>query len=216
MTAPLDRRRFLAGGAALAAAVTASACSDDKNKGPAPTPSVTTVPHDDLATAAHVAGLEKLAVDTYTGIGTMFTQGRLGAALPQAVVDALATAGRQHLEYLDTWNRILTAGGRPSVNGPDPALRPVVDAAVGGVGDVPAAATVALRLEDYLSQAYLQAIPTLTNPDTVKTAAQIVVVVQQRQAVLRYLLGLPPVGSGVVRDSKDFAPADPRPDLITG
>ncbi|HTJ75739.1 MAG TPA: ferritin-like domain-containing protein [Acidimicrobiales bacterium] len=200
----LDRRRFLAGTAGLAMAATA--CSDNK-KG--------TGPSDDLATATMLAGLEKLTLDTYTGIGTSFTQGRLGAALPPAVVEALAVAGRQHGEHLDLWNRMLTAAGRAAITGADTALKPAVDQAVSRLVDVPGAATLALRLEDYLSQTYLKAIPTL-GPDTVRAAAQILVVDEQHQAVLRYLLGLSPVGSGLVREPSAFAPAAPQPTLLTG
>jgi hypothetical protein len=214
---PLDRRRFLAAGGLLAVAATACSGGSKKGDGSAVAPPTTAaVPHDDLATAASVAGLEKLTVDTYTGIGTSFTQGRLGAALPQAVVELLAVAGRQHQEHFDAWNRVLAAGGRPAVTGPDVALKPAVEEAFARVVDVPGAATLALRLEDYLSQTYLQAIPLLTSTDTVKMAAQILVVDQQHQAVLRYLLGLAPVGSGTGSAVMDFAPADPRPGLITG
>lgn len=214
----LDRRQFLA---AAALTVAGAACSGGSKKGgasPATAPGATGAPgpQDDLATVAHAAGLEKLTLDTYTGMSTMFTQGRLGAALPQAVVETLAAAGRQHGEHLNTWNKVLTAAGRPIVNRPDPVLAPVVDAAVGSLGDVPAAATLALRMEDYLSQSYLKVLPTLTSPDLVRTTAQIVVVDHQHQAVLRYLLGLSPVGSGESGTAMNFAPADPRPDLITG
>jgi Ferritin-like domain len=206
----LDRRRFLAGTAG-ALALAATACSDAK-KGAAPGGDAQV---DDLAAATMLAGLEKLTLDTYTGIATLFTQGRVGAALPQAMVDALAVAGRQHGEHLDAWNRIITAAGRPAVNGPETSIKPAVDAAVGQLVDVPAAATLALRLEDYLSQTYLKAIPTL-GPDAVETAARILVVDEQHQAVLRYLLGLYPGGSGVTRDPTPFAPAYPQPALVTG
>ena len=38
----------------------------------------------------------------------------------------------------------------------------------------------------------------------------------QRQAILRYVLGLYPVGNGLSKDTSDFAPADPKLSLITG
>lgn len=212
----LDRRQFLA---AAALTVAGAACSGGSKKGgsSSPTGSAGAVgPQSDLATVAHAAGLEKLTLDTYTGMSMMFTQGRLGAALPQAVVETLAAAGRQHQAHMDTWNKILTAAGRPLVNAPDPVLKPVVEEAAGSLGDVPAAATLALHLEDYLSQNYLKVLSTLTSPDLVRTAAQIAVVDHQHQAVLRYLLGLYPVGRGESGDAMDFAPADPRPGLITG
>ena len=214
MKGGLDRRQFLA---AAALTVAGAACSGGGKKAAPPGAASgggAGPAHDDLATVAHAAGLEKLTLDTYTGISTMFTQGRLGAALPAAVVGTLAAAGRQHGEHLDAWNKVLTAARRPAVNAPDPVLAPLVDGAVGSLGDVPAAATLALRLEDYLSQSYLKALPTLTSADLVRTAAQIVVVDQSHQAVLRYLLGLYPVGSGDAPGTRDFAPADPQPGLI--
>ncbi|MDQ3640574.1 MAG: ferritin-like domain-containing protein, partial [Actinomycetota bacterium] len=77
-------------------------------------------------------------------------------------------------------------------------------------------ATLALRLEDYASQTYQKAIPLLKSTDAIRLAAQINVVGAQRQAVLRYILGLYPVGSGTAKEARDFAPADPKLTLITG
>lgn len=162
------------------------------------------------------AGIEKLASDTYTAAGTMATQGKLGALIPDAVSELVETARRQHQEHMDAWNKILTAAGRQPVTEPNAQLKTVVDAAAGKLTDVPGAATLALRLEDYASQTYLKVLPTLKSPDAVKLAAQILVVDQQHQAVLRYVLGLVPVGSGVAKDTRDFAPSDPRPSLISG
>lgn len=170
----------------------------------------------DLDAAATAARMEKLVVDTYAMARMMATQGQLGAAEPPAVVEFVITAAQQHQEHLDAWNGFLAAGGRAHVSAPDPGLKAAVDTTVGTLVDVPAVARLALRLEDYASQAYLKAIPTLTSRDAISTAARIVVVDQQHQAVLRYLLGLYPVGSGLVRDLVDVAPADPRRSLITG
>lgn len=212
-SAPVSRRRFLVGGSAAAGLATlAVACSKDKGNDP----TTTTAAKTDLVTATMAAGLEKLAVDTYAAAGALATQGRLGAALPEAVMELMSTAAKQHQEHLDTWNTFLSAAGRPAVTAPDAVLKRTVDAATIELTDVPGAVTLALRLEDYASQTYLKAIPTLRSPDAVKVAARILVVDQQHQAILRYVLGMYPVGSGVVKDTKDFAPADPQLALVTG
>jgi len=114
-----------------------------------------------------------------------------------------------------------TGAGRPAVTAPTAALKPTVDAAAAKLTDVPGAATLALRLEDYASQTYQSVIPTLKSPDAIKLAAQITVVGSQHQAILRYVLGLYPVGSGPMKAANglanvDFAPSSPTPALITG
>ena len=220
----VSRRRFLAGTTVAAGlAVFAVACGDDEDDAdtstgqtPNSTPTTAGGANTDLDTAAVAAGLEKLAVDTYTAAGQLATTGKLGAAVPPAVVAFVTTAGKQHQEHLDSWNKVLTGAGRPAVTAPNAQLKPTVDAAAGKLTDVPGAATLALRLEDYASQTYLKVIPTLKSADAIRLASQIFVVDQQHQAILRYVLGLYPVGSGVAKDPKDFAPSDPQPTLITG
>jgi hypothetical protein len=191
----LTRRGFLAATVALAA----TACSRGGDAGGG---------SSDLDLATTAARMERVATDTYTDARNTLVQGGLGAAIPQAVVELVTAAGGHHKAHLDAWNRLLTAGGRAVVDAPDPKLRPAVDEANRRVADIPALAGLALRLEDYISRTYLRAIPTLQEPDTIRLAAQILVVDQQHQAVLRYLLGLP-----VVPDA--FAPSDPSLDLLT-
>jgi hypothetical protein len=223
----VSRRRFLAG-STIAAGLTvfAVACGDDKKDTAssgqssdttlATTATTAAGANTDLDTAAAAAGLEKLAFDTYTAAGQLATSGKLGAAVPPAVVTFVTTAAKQHQESLDAWNKVLTGAGRAAVTTPTASLKPTVDAAAGKLTDVPGAATLALRLEDYASQTYQKVIPTLKSADAIKLAAQINVVGQQHQAILRYVLGLYPVGSGPAKDTRDFAPADPQPSLITG
>lgn len=222
----VSRRRFLAGSTVAASlAVFAVACSDDDDAGTGAggagrTGDTTALrsgkPDSDLDTAATAAGIEKLAFDTYTAFGQLATAGSLGAAMPPAVMDLMIAAAKHHQTALDAWNKMLTGAGRPAVTTPSPILKPAVDAAVGELTDIPAAATLVLRLEDYASQTYQKAIPTLQSVDAVRLAAQVNVVGSQRQAILRYVLGLYPVGSGVAKEIGDFAPADPKLSLITG
>jgi hypothetical protein len=207
----LSRRGFLAGTAATAgAALAAGACSGGGGG----------AAHPDLDGATVAAGMERVAFDTYDTIHTLLLKGRFGAEEPGAIVTFVVTAADQHHKAMEAWGAVLAAGGRPAETGPDRTLKPVVDIAVTRLTDVVGVARLALQVEDYASQAYLKLLPTLGNPDTVRLAAQILVVDQQHQAVLRYILGLYPVGSGLTEPAKPgdfaFAPADPQPSLITG
>lgn len=193
----ISRRRFLAGSAGLAVAGACTAGGDGGDDDP------------DLDLAATAARYERLAVDTYTANRTSAVQGRFGAAVPQAVVEYMTAAMGHHQECLNTWNGVLAAGGRGAVDAPDQKLRAAVDALMVRLTDIPGMMAVLLRVEDHASRTYLDAIPRLRSPDTVRTVAQMLVVDQQHQAVLRWLLGLPPVGSGPAQGTADFAPADP-------
>ncbi len=230
MSVAVSRRRFLAGTTAAAGlAVFAVACGNDDDEGDAgaggqtggATATTAANANADLEVAAAAAGLEKLAFDTYTAAGELATTGKLGASVPPAVATFVTTAAKQHQEALDNWNKVLTAGGRQAVTVPTASLKPTVDAAAAKLTDVPGAATLALRLEDYASQTYQSVIPTLKSPDAIKLAAQITVVGSQHQAILRYVLGLYPVGSGPTKaanglSNADFAPSNPQPSLVTG
>ena len=225
----VSRRRFLAGSTVAAGlAVFAVACGDDKDDtdsgagGQTGGTTATTAAgaNADLEVAAAAAGLEKLAFDTYTAALAAATANKLGA-VPPAVATFVTTAAKQHQEALDSWNKVLTGAGRPAVTAPSAALAPAVNAEFAKVTTIPGAATLALRLEDYASQTYQSVIPTLKSADAVKLAAQITVVGSQHQAILRYVLGLYPVGSGPGKAANglanvDFAPSNPQPGLITG
>ena len=211
MTEVFSRRRFLAGSAVTAGvAVVVAGCTGGGGGSGA------TGAEDDLDTAAVAAGVEKVSVDAYTAAGRMALDGKVGAAIPPAVATFVATATGHHQQALNRWNKLLTDAGRPEVTAPKEALRTVVDLATARVTDVPGVVALALRLEDYASQTYQSVLPMLRSADAIKLAAQVNVVGQQRQAILRYVLGLYPVGSGPAKDTKDFAPSDPQPALITG
>jgi len=229
-SAAVSRRRFLTGSTVAAGlAVFAVACGKDDKKtdtgaGQAgtgqTTPTTAANANGDLDVAAAAAGLEKLATDTYAAALAAATANKLGA-VPPAVATFVTTAQKQHQEALDSWNKVLTGAGKPAVSVPAASLAPTVNAAFAKVTDIPGAATLALRLEDYASQTYQSVIPMLKSPAAIKLAAQINVVGSQHQAILRYVLGLYPVGSGPMKASTglanvDFAPSTPSPSLITG
>ena len=190
----MNRRRFLLGSAVFVA----GACSDGGGG---------TAGDPDLVLAAEAAGVEKLAWDHYVGTGLAVTEGRLGALLPPAVTGLWATAAGHHQQAHDHWNAVLAGADRDPVSAPRVQVRDALNAAAARVVDIPAAATLAIRLEDYACRIYQRAIPGLRNPDVVTRAAQVSVVGHQRQAVLRYLLGLEPVAG---------ARTDPSPDLFAG
>jgi hypothetical protein len=209
--AGVSRRGFLTRTAATAAAaLAAGACSAGGDGAADP----------DLDGATVAAGIERVAFDSYDTIRTSLLKGRFGAEEPGAIATFVVTAADQHHKAMEAWGAVLAAGGRPAETGPDRTLKPVADIAVTRLTDVVGVARLALQVEDYASQAYLKLLPTLRNPDTVRLAAQVLVVDQQHQAVLRYLLGLYPIGSGMKDPATPgdfaFAPADPQPSLVTG
>ena len=214
---PLSRRRFLAHtGMAAGAAVAAGACSGDDGRGgaggdsgdPGGQPAAPSRPPagGDLAVADLAARLERLAVDTYGGLATA-GGGRLGG-LPPALAEFVATARTHHEVHLGSWNAMLRAGGHPDVTQPHASLEPMVDALLAEVTDGPGAARLALLVEDVAAQTYNRAIPTLKSADAVGLAARIQVVDQQHVSVLRFMLGLYPVGSGEGQESRAFQPTD--------
>lgn len=196
----LNRRRLLVGGAVATTAAALAACGGQDTAAPATTtpvaPPETTESGagaaTDLAVAELAAGLEVLAVQTYTAALDAATGGKLGE-VPPAVAEYVTTAKAHHQEHLDAWNTVLTGAGRPEVTTPNAQLKPTVDGEFAKVTDVAGAANLALMLEQIAAQTYLKAIPTLQSKDAIRTAASIQVVDQQHQAILLYALGMYPV-----------------------
>lgn len=209
---PVTRRRFLTGStAALGLAVLTAGCSgDDSGGGERPSGAA------DLDTVTTIGRREKLASDTYIAVRLLVTTGKLGAAMPPALGTLFITAAGHHDGALTAWNKVLDGAGRAKVESPEEKFRSAVDATMVRAADVVAAASLLVRLEDLVSQTYQHAIPKLTSAELVTLAARINVVGQQRQAVLRYMLGLNPVGSGTGRAGTDIAPANPNVSLLTG
>ncbi len=127
--------------------------------------------------------------------------------MPPALAALFATATGHHRQAHDAWNKVLTDAGRAEVTAPPAKLQEALNAACLRQFDMPAAVNLGhpdrgLRLPDLPA-----GMPTLEGPDALRLAAQVAVAGYQRQAVLRYLLGLDPVQQ---------AGADPRFALITG
>ena len=214
-SASVSRRRLLVGtGLAAGLALAASACgSDDDGEestgaGGQSTTTQARAANNDLATAQLAAGLEKLAVDTYTAALTAATGNKLGS-VPPAVAEFVKVAKAHHEVHLSSWNAVLRGAGRPEVTAANATLKPTVDTMFAQVKDAAGAAKLALALEDIASQTYNKAIPTLSNKDAIKLAAQIQVVDQQHISILRYALGSYPVGTGdLAQTTVTFQPTD--------
>lgn len=210
----LNRRRFLGTvGAAAGVAVMVAACGDDdetdSTTGTTAAGSTMTTAagsSGDIAIAELAAGLEKLAVDTYTAAGAAAGANKLGA-VPPAVGAFVTTALAHHTEHLAEWNKVLKSAGRPEVTAANAKLKPIVDERLAGRGakpvkDVASAAQLALDLEEIASDTYFSAIPKLKSKDAIKLAGQILVVDQQHQAILLYALGQYPVKETFVSGDK--------------
>ena len=185
----------------------AAGCTDD-GRGADPDP--------DLELAATAARTEKVAVDTFTAMRSMAVQGRLGAAVPQEVVEFSAIATGHHQEHLNAWNLALTGGGPGAVDAPDPQAPTDRGRSHGPPRRHPRSRQAGPphrgpRLSD-LPRGH----PDPEEPGRCSHRGPDSGGRPQHQAVLRYILGLYPVGSAVARDPTDFAPADRGPELVTG
>lgn len=203
--AGFGRRRFLGTvGVAAGVAAVAVACGDDKTDSATDTSSPATTAAggaSDLAVATLAAGLEVLAVNTYQSALDAATAGKLGE-VPPAVATFVTTAGAQHQEHLATWNAVLASAGKPEVTAPDAKLQPTVAAEFAKVKDATGAAKLALMLEEIAADTYAKAIPSLQSKDAIKAAGQILVVDQQHQAILNYVLGNYPVPEVFLKPDK--------------
>ncbi len=210
----LHRRRFLVLAGAGTAAVAFAACGGDDDDSSDDTTttaeattttaasttteggSTTTEAADgsaaDLEIAQLAAGLEVLAVNTYTAAGDAAGSGALGD-VPPAVVTYVTTALAHHQAHLDSWNGIITGSGEDEVTEPNADLDPTVQDALGSATDVPAVAELALMLEGIAAATYLDAISMLTNDEIIEQAGSMHVIDRQHMALLTFALGDYPV-----------------------
>jgi len=202
LSASVSRRRFLIGSTVAAGlAVATAACGkNDKPKVSGGGDTTTTGGGGggkltgDAAIAEFAAGLEVLAVNTYKSALDAATAGKLGP-VPPAVATYVQTAMAQHQEVLDALNGVVTGAGGKEVTTPNAALEPTVKTKLSEVKDVVGAANLALLLEDIASQTYLSVIPVLKSKEAIQLIGSIQIVDQQHIAILRYALGMYPVGN---------------------
>lgn len=201
----MGRRRFLAvSGMAAGAGIALVACGGDDSSSTADTtaaggtsaaPSTTAAQggaSGDLAIAMGAAGLEVLAVNTYTAALDAATAGDLGE-VPPAVAEFATTAKMQHQAALDAWNGVLTGAGEQAVTTPPADLEQTVNDAFGEVTDITGVAELANMLEMTAAQTYLDAQSVLEGADARMLAGSIQVIDQQHSAILNYVLGEYPV-----------------------
>lgn len=207
-----SRRNFLAIAGVGAAGVALAACSSS-TKTAANNSSTTSAggstqtsagKNVDLDTATLAAGLEVLAVETYTSAGAAATKGSLGT-VPPAVATFVTTALAQHQAALDKWNGVLKAAGKPVVTAPNAKLKPTVDAAFAKVTDVTGAAALALLLEQTASATYQKAVPTLTDKTAIELAGSLQIIDAQHVAVLLFVSGQYPVPEVFAKTDKAAA-----------
>jgi hypothetical protein len=216
----LPRRGFLLGLGGLAGAAAVAACSNEPPAAPpapgAP-PAGTTPPTTTAAPPAYSgeaalvalgAALSALAGDLLGQAAAGAGQGRYGA-VPGVVSAYLSGAAAQHVAHADAWNRVLTTGGAPAVDGSplsiEPALRARLGAALAPVDLLGLAADVTATVAATVTAMTGQ----LTGAAAVALAAGVAPVAAMHGATAGFLLGRPPT-----------APADPTagalgPDALT-
>ncbi len=144
----------------------------------------------DAAIAMLAAGLEVLAVNTYTAALDAAGAGKLGD-VPPAVATFATTAKAHHQAHLDAWNKVLTDAG--AVTEPNSTLKPKVDADFAKVTDVVGLAKLALQLEEIAAATYLSASRRIIDKAAITLAGSIQVIDAQHAAILHYVLGEYPV-----------------------
>lgn len=217
---PLSRRKVLLGGGLAAVATLAAACGggDEGGVSSSGEPTTTTAAPEeggaeteteteseeaaagdpperaegDLGIAQVAAGLEVLAVQTYTAALDAATSGALGD-VPPAVATFMTTAMEHHQAHLGAWNDVLFAFDIEEVTSPPEDLEEEVDDRLADVEDVTGAAELALFLEETAAATYLSVIPELKDPAAIDLAATIQPIDMQHIAVLRFVLGEYPV-----------------------
>ncbi len=155
----------------------------------------------DLDTATFAAGLEVLAVQTYTTAAGAASMGALGT-VPPAVGEYVGTALAHHQAALDKWNAVLKAGGKAAVTEPNAKLKPTVDAALAKVTNVGDAAALALMLEEIASATYQKAVPTLTDKAATELAGSLQIIDAQHVAILLFVAGQYPVPETFAKTEK--------------
>jgi Ferritin-like domain len=202
----LNRRMFLGGAGAVGAALVLAACGGDDggSNGAASStttgaPATTTAPTTtsgavtgDALIVSLAAGLEALAVGTYSAALDAATAGKLGE-VPPAVATFVTTARDHHQAALDAWNGVITGSGGKPITEPLASLKPTVDEKFAKVTDVTGAAQLALELEQIAAATYLAALPEIADGDAVQMAGSIQIIDMQHAAILHFVLGEYPV-----------------------
>ncbi|MGW2261903.1 ferritin-like domain-containing protein [Streptomyces sp. NPDC001780] len=146
----------------------------------------------DLRLVALSAALEHQAVGVYAAALTTLRTGRLGS-VPAALESFLTKAMAQHADHATAWNGVLTGAGRSPLTGVPLSNQREVASALEHAGHVSDVAKLALQLEEQAAQTCLFAAFEVKDPAGARTAATVAPVEAMHVAVLRLLLGRPPV-----------------------
>lgn len=194
------RRNFLKGGlvsaGALGGGVVLAACGSTSTTTGAASPT----PGPDLQVARLAAGLEVLAINTYTGVLTAAGQGHLGA-VPPSIAQFITTTKKQHNDHLGAWNGALQQNGVAAVTNPDAALSTQVNqqaqaAIASGLIEV---LKLALKLETIAVETYVQGAGGLTTATNRELTMTIAPVEAQHVAILNFVLGNYPVPDTTIK-----------------
>lgn len=188
-----SRRAFLAAAAGGLVAA-AGACTGDKDKSAstAKEREKEAAANRDMELAAFAAGVEVLAVDTYTAALEAAGAGKLGE-VPAVVKELFTTAKAHHEAHLGAWNKVLDGQGEPAVRSPNGGLKPAIDSALGNAATSHDLMALGRRLEETAAATYLSAVPHLTSAQLIELAASIQAVDAKHVAILNFLLGEYPV-----------------------
>ncbi|MGS2590982.1 ferritin-like domain-containing protein [Streptomyces hebeiensis] len=159
---------------------------------PAPQPGADAAYTGDLRLVALSAALEHQAVGVYAAALTTLRTGRLGS-VPAALESFLTKAMAQHADHATAWNGVLTGAGRSPLTGVPLSNQREVASALEHAGHVSDVAKLALQLEEQAAQTCLFAAFEVKDPAGARTAATVAPVEAMHVAVLRLLLGRPPV-----------------------
>ena len=185
----LDRRAFLVGSGAMAAASLAG-CSDGETSQPSGAPGDGELAAADLDLLEFVASVEALAVETYASSIESAGAGKLGE-VPPAGAEFLQVAHDQHQETLETINGVLEANQRNPVTEPSSAVKEsIIEPGLGAATGFLSVARVVRNLEAGLAATYLKAAQSeLQARSVIRTAAGVQATAQKRVAVLSFMIG---------------------------
>jgi ferritin-like protein len=137
---------------------------------------------DDVSALQTAAGLENLAVSTYTkALALPF----IGGSFANGVVKAFATKTMaQHKEHAEAFNAAARRlGGKPQT-GPDPKYAEMVKAAVPNIKSAADVAGLAILLEDAAAQTYVNNVSLVSTPELRQLFASVAGVESQHKAIL--------------------------------
>ncbi|MGH3688270.1 MAG: ferritin-like domain-containing protein [Pseudonocardiaceae bacterium] len=137
---------------------------------------------DDVSALQTAAGLENVAVSTYT---TALTLPFIGGSSANGVVKAFVTKTlAQHQEHAEAFNAAAQRlGGKPQT-APDPKYAAVVKAAVPKIKSAADVVGLAITLEDVAAQTYVKNVSLVSTPELRQLFASVAGVESQHRAIL--------------------------------